>query len=866
MSTKAARQMRARRAEIASIASEDAVLDRVRQVRKVQAGAEADLFFLAIEIAQRSPVTEECGAWSCHTDLALGVSYCDSAANWFAAVTGFSTDAAQAMLLEALEVAERLPLLYGRVLDGRTRAHTARLVAEQTLGLTVEAAGFVDVQVAAAGAIRGRYAIKSLVREAMITHMPDQYAHLQRAQADPRRADVHIGTDGTGRIDAIVSTFAALDLEQSLTFGAAQLKAAGSGEVLDTRRSLTFEGIIAATHHPEPARQDGFDLTSGQPGQQAQQTQQAQQAQQAQAPGAGAPDWANSTGGTGGTGGTVGIGGAGGMAAAAVVDLTPDEAAGQFDGPSVSTAAAPATSTAAGPAGSAAVGSAGSAAVGSAAGTAVGEAAAADPTGEAPATVTGRGVSCGPARSGRGVPRAKVVMYLHMNASAFWPDGRPPDQPCGPPRDHSDHGPGHHPGGPPPDHLGGPPPDHPGGRSPDHPDRDPGGRPHCHPGGLSDDGSYADPPGTGCLEHAAGSTGTAAAAGAVDPEHAADAAYVAGRLSREPVRIEGPGIPPGLVITAAEVAAMFTTPHDAAMPGRAGGSGAAHGPGGSGGPWGPQVFVRPVIDLETEHEVAGYAAGDVIKDHLHLRDRTCVFPNCARPARACDADHIDPWKTDPQGDPVGGPTCTCNLASLCRRHHRWKTHNHPGQPQGRGSWSYVMLGPGTYYWSGPMGLRFLRTPTGTTEVTDQAWHRHDLAALPDLHDLQGLQDFNGRQGLGAVPGREPHPDHPARPDQPALPGHESLPGLETLPGLEAHTVLEAHTDLGARTDLEGHAEQPDRSDIEASPDSRARRDDLDEAFMDALDYEYGNADSDVEPSEADLEAILANRSSQPPSV
>ncbi|MPV51098.1 hypothetical protein GCG21_14010 [Pseudactinotalea sp. HY160] len=716
MSTKAARQMRARRAEIASLASEDAVLDRVRQVRKVQAGAEADLFFLAIEIAQRSPVTEDCGAWSCHTDLALGVSYCDSAANWFAAVTGFSTDAAQAMLLEALEVAERLPLLYGRVLDGRTRAHTARLVAEQTLGLNDEAARFVDVQVAAAGAIRGRYAIKGLVREAMITHMPDQYADLQRAQADPRRADVHIGTDGTGRIDAIVSTFAALDLEQSLAFGAAQLKAAGSGEVLDARRSLTFEGIIAATHHPAPARQDGFDLTNGQSGQQAQEAQQTQ--------GPGVPDC------MGGTDGTVGTSSAVSVAAAAAVDLTPDEAAGQFDGSIVRTAAGPA------------------------AGTAVGEAAAAgaaaDPTGEAPATAAGGGVSCGPAWSGRGVPRAKVVMYLHMNASAFWPDGRPPDRPdC---------------------HSGNRPPDrHPGDRPPGHPDRDPGGPP--------DDGFCAGP---------------------------THSAYVAGRLSREPVRIEGPGIPPGLVISAAEIAAMFTTPHGPAMPDSAPadgprGPGGPGGPRGSGGPWGPQIFVRPVIDLETEHEVAGYAAGDVIKDHLHLRDRTCVFPNCARPARACDADHIDSWKTDAQGDPVGGPTCTCNLASLCRRHHRWKTHNHPGQPQGRGSWSYVMLGPGTYYWSGPMGLRFLRTPTGTSEVTDQAWHRHDLAAL------QGPQ------------------------------------GLETLPGLE---------------EVPSH---------EACPDSRARRDDLDEAFMDALDYEYGNADSEVDPSEADLEAILADRPPQPPS-
>ncbi|QGH70320.1 hypothetical protein [Pseudactinotalea sp. HY158] len=577
MSTRAARQMRARRAEIASLASEDAVLDRVRQVRKVQAGAEADLFFLAIEIAQRSPVTEDCGDWSCHTDLALGVSYCDSAANWFAAVTGFSTDAAQAMLLEALEVAERLPLLYGRVLDGRTRAHTARLVAEQTLGLNVEAARFVDVQVAAAGAIRGRYAIKGLVREAMITHMPDQYADLQRAQADPRRADVHIGADGTGRIDAIVSTFAALDLEQSLAFGAAQLKAAGSGEVLDARRSLTFEGIIAATHHPAPTRQDALDLTNGQPGQQAQQTQETQQARQAQGPGAGAPDC---TGGTNvmaaGTGASPAVGGAAGAAVAG---------------------------------------------------------AAAGLTGEAPATAAGGGVSCGPAWSGRGVPRAKVVMYLHMNASAFWPDGRPPDQPdC---------------------HSGNRPPDrHPDDRPPGHPDRDSG----C----LLTGGSCADPPGSsgmGCLEHAADSTGTA---GSVDPEHVADAAYVAGRLAREPVHIEGPGIPPGLVISAAEVAAMFTTPHDAATPDSApvDGPRGSDTPRGTGGPWGPQIFVRPVIDLETEHEVAGYAAGDVIKDHLHLRDRTCVFPACARPARACDADHIDPWKTDPQGDP---PTCQAEL-------------------------------------------------------------------------------------------------------------------------------------------------------------------------------------------------------------
>ncbi|QGH68827.1 HNH endonuclease signature motif containing protein [Pseudactinotalea sp. HY158] len=533
------------------------------------------------------------------------------------------------------------------------------------------------------------------------------------------------------------------------------------------------------------------------------------------------------------------------MAAAAAVDLTPDEAAGQFAGPITSTAAAPATSTAAGPAGSTAVGSAGSTAVGSAAGAAVAGAAAAgaaaDATGGAPATAAGGGVSCGPAWSGRGVPRAKVVMYLHMNASAFWPDGRPPDRPDW--------------------HSGNRPPDrHPGDRPPDHPARDPG----C----LLAGGSCADPPGsatsadTTCPEHAAGPA---------CPEHATGPAYVAGRLAREPVRIEGPGTPPGLVVSAAEVAAMFTTPHGAATPDSApvDGPRGSDRPRGTGGPWGPQIFVRPVIDLETEHEVAGYAAGDVIKDHLHLRDRTCVFPNCARPARACDADHIDPWKTDRQGDLTGGPTCTCNLASLCRRHHRWKTHNHPGQPQGRGSWSYVTLAPGTYYWSGPMGLRFLRTPTGTSEVTDQAWHRRDLAALQGLQGrgasqsleaLQGagaLQDLEALTGSDALPGRESRPDRLDRLDRP---DHRTLPGNETLPGLEKVPSSKAR------------------------PDSRARRDDLDEAFMDALDYEYGNDietddggdadnDSDIdnagdtddgEPVDGRVAAVQSDRPPQPP--
>src|SRR5699024_1871342 len=89
MSSKAVRESRAKSAEVAAIPSEDAVLARVREVRKTQRDAELELFLLALETARRSPVTEECSIIDCRTSRDLPVSYCDRATNWFAAVAGF---------------------------------------------------------------------------------------------------------------------------------------------------------------------------------------------------------------------------------------------------------------------------------------------------------------------------------------------------------------------------------------------------------------------------------------------------------------------------------------------------------------------------------------------------------------------------------------------------------------------------------------------------------------------------------------------------------------------------------------------------------------------------------------------------------
>ncbi len=115
------------------------------------------------------------------------------------------------------------------------------------------------------------------------------------------------------------------------------------------------------------------------------------------------------------------------------------------------------------------------------------------------------------------------------------------------------------------------------------------------------------------------------------------------------------------------------------------------------------ILVKPVIDLHEPLDTSAYEATDQIREHLVLRDRTCVFPHCARPARRCDCDHIDPY--DPNGPPC--QTCTDNLACLCRTHHRLKTF---------GGWTFTSFESGTYLWRSPHGYIYLRTRDGTQDL------------------------------------------------------------------------------------------------------------------------------------------------------
>jgi Domain of unknown function (DUF222) len=97
------------------------------------------------------------------------------------------------------------------------------------------------------------------------------------------------------------------------------------------------------------------------------------------------------------------------------------------------------------------------------------------------------------------------------------------------------------------------------------------------------------------------------------------------------------------------------------------------------------VFRRLVVDPDTgwllDAGAATYQPGRHLARTVRKRDLHCRFPGCATAARFCDLDHVIPF-------PVG-LTVLRNMACLCRRHHRLKTHGH---------WSLTMSPDGICTW------------------------------------------------------------------------------------------------------------------------------------------------------------------------
>ncbi|KQV69518.1 hypothetical protein ASC64_06640 [Nocardioides sp. Root122] len=147
-----------------------------------------------------------------------------------------------------------------------------------------------------------------------------------------------------------------------------------------------------------------------------------------------------------------------------------------------------------------------------------------------------------------------------------------------------------------------------------------------------------------------------------------------------------------------------------------------------------KVTIKPVTDLTTELSAPGYEIPAWLREQIALRDGTCAYPWCTRPARRADVDHIIEYdhNAEAEGRDQPGPTTTSNLGCLCRSHHRLKTHS---------AWTYTMVAPGVFEWTSPHGHRYLRD-------------RHGSVPL----DGPGLVT-----GASAPPSTNEHADPPERP-------------------------------------------------------------------------------------------------------
>jgi hypothetical protein len=91
---------------------------------------------------------------------------------------------------------------------------------------------------------------------------------------------------------------------------------------------------------------------------------------------------------------------------------------------------------------------------------------------------------------------------------------------------------------------------------------------------------------------------------------------------------------------------------------------------------------------------AAYRPPPRLMELVAARDLTCRFRGCRQPAWRCDLDHTRPHDR-------GGPTCRCNLGSLCRRHHRLKQHP---------MWALTQDSPGRFVWTTATGRSYAVCP------------------------------------------------------------------------------------------------------------------------------------------------------------
>jgi hypothetical protein len=133
-----------------------------------------------------------------------------------------------------------------------------------------------------------------------------------------------------------------------------------------------------------------------------------------------------------------------------------------------------------------------------------------------------------------------------------------------------------------------------------------------------------------------------------------------------------------------------------------------------------------------------------LRRHVEVRDRTCVFPGCRRPAARVQMDHTVEHQH-------GGPTVDTNLGPLCVLHHALKS---------AGGWRLAQPHAGRFHWWSSLGCQYwtraepIAPPVQAPDPDDEP--------DPDEEPRRLFDDDRAPEfGLRTLPHPRPPPPSPA---------------------------------------------------------------------------------------------------------
>src|SRR6478735_1933614 len=180
-----------------TIARTDQVLEAARSNARSITELEIERLLLALEWAELHPGddVDYSVSWT-ERDLEVAGDGAPTVAEFaiaeFALAIGLSADQGVAYVGDAVELAHRLPKLWQRVLAGEVVIWKARKVAQQTKSLPMDAAGYVDRNIAPALHRCSLVQIERTVEAARAEFDPAAAEEKRVAEAEQRHFTIHL--------------------------------------------------------------------------------------------------------------------------------------------------------------------------------------------------------------------------------------------------------------------------------------------------------------------------------------------------------------------------------------------------------------------------------------------------------------------------------------------------------------------------------------------------------------------------------------------------------------------------------------------------------------------------------------------------